>query len=125
MVPVIPSPVYVATPDAFVVAVAVSNNEPPAPTSATGICTPAWLTGLLPASRSRTAGCCANATPLAAVADGCVTIPSFVAGNVTLMPDDVVFVSPVDENVIVKLPAVDPPIPSPVNVATPDALVVA
>src|SRR2546426_11470077 len=41
--------------------------------------TPLWLTGLPPASRSCTTGCWATATPLCAVADGCVVIVTWVA----------------------------------------------
>src|SRR5439155_1346746 len=52
-----------------------------------------WLTGLPDASCSWITGCCRNATPLRAVADGCVVIASFaaapavpVAVNVTGLP---------------------------------------
>ena len=41
--------------------------------------TPAWLTGFPTPSRSWTTGCCANATPLCAVAEGCVVTVSCVA----------------------------------------------
>src|SRR5256886_14827377 len=54
---------------------------------------PLWLTGLPDASCSWITGCCRNATPLRAVADGCVVIASFaaapavpVAVNVTGVP---------------------------------------
>src|SRR5437660_11327981 len=54
---------------------------------------PLWLTGLPDASCSWITGCCRNATPLRAVADGCVVIASFaaapavpVAVNVTGLP---------------------------------------
>src|SRR2546428_12303268 len=41
--------------------------------------TPLWLTGLPLASWSWTTGCCANATPLCAVAEGGVVSVSWVA----------------------------------------------
>src|SRR3989442_3071608 len=54
---------------------------------------PLWLTGLPDASCSWITGCCRNATPLRAVADGCVVIASFaaapavpVAVNLTPLP---------------------------------------
>jgi hypothetical protein len=59
--------------------------------------TPAWLAALPAPSRSCTTGCCANATPLWAVADGCVVTLSCVAAPAlrVIVPEAGVAVSPV------------------------------
>src|SRR3989441_1040702 len=77
-VPVIAKFVKVATPPAVVMAVSVPPSVPPPVAIATVTVTPDWLTGLPAPSRSCTTGCCANATPLCAEAEGWVVMVSWV-----------------------------------------------
>src|SRR3989442_1039876 len=72
------TPLNVAAPVAPVVAVALVGVAPAGVTVAV-TSTPLWLTGLPLASWSWTTGCCANATPLCAVAEGGVVSVSWVA----------------------------------------------
>jgi hypothetical protein len=64
----------VATPEAFVITVAVPPRVPP-PVAIDAV-TPTPATGLLPASRTSTEGCRAKGTLLWAVVEGCVRIAS-------------------------------------------------
>src|ERR1043166_9053968 len=77
--PVIDRFVKRATPLPFVVAVSVPPRLPPPVAIAAVTVTPVWLTALPLASRSCTTGCCAKATPLWALLDGCVVMLSCVA----------------------------------------------
>jgi hypothetical protein len=59
----------------------VPPSVPPLPKPIAAVTTtPDWLTGVFDAFRSWMAACWASATPLCAVADGCVVIASCVAG---------------------------------------------
>src|SRR5207237_2290716 len=60
-------------------AVTVPPSVPPPVAIAAVTVTPAWLTGFPAPSRSCTTGCCANATPLCAVAEGWVVSVNWVA----------------------------------------------
>ena len=120
IVPVIDSPANVATPDPFVATGVVPPRAPPPDAIAAATFTPDWLTSLPPESLSRTAGCCANATPFCAEPDGCVTITNWVAGPaVRLIVFEVAGVRPPEVNSSVRSPIV-PVIDKPANVATPD-----
>ncbi len=77
--PLIDRLVNVATPLAFVVAVAVPPSVPPPVAIAAVTVTPAWLTAFPAPSRSWSTGCWAKATPLCAVADGWVVRANWVA----------------------------------------------
>src|SRR5262245_52902205 len=77
--PVTDRSVKVATPLALVVAVAAPPSVPPPVAIVAVTTTPDWLTLLLEASRSWTAGCVAKDTPLCAEVDGCVAMNNRVA----------------------------------------------
>src|SRR5574342_936076 len=79
--PLIASPPNVATPLALVVAVAlVSDGVPPGLVAIVAVISvPFWLTALPLASWIWITGCVAKATPLWALLEGCVVIPSLVA----------------------------------------------
>src|SRR5437016_47745 len=77
--PPIPGPLNVAAPLPVVVAAAFVSVAPVGPVAITAVTVvPAWLTALPLASRSCSTGCWSKATPLCAVADGCVLIVSWV-----------------------------------------------
>src|SRR2546425_1261691 len=117
-VPVIARFVKVATPPAVVMAVRVPPSVPPPVAIAAVTVTPDWLTGLPASSRSCTTGCCANAIPLWAEAEGCVVSVSCVAAPApTVIVPDVAPVSPVALKLSVRSPAV-PVIARFVKVAT-------
>src|ERR1051325_11206558 len=118
--------VNVAAPVEPVVAVVVPPSVPPVGPDASGAVTttPAWATGFPGASRSWITGCCRNAAPLCAAAEGWVVIPSRVAVPApSVIAADEAGVSPDDEKVSVYWPA-SPEIARSVNPATPLALVV-
>ena len=58
----------------------VPPSVPPPVAMATETGTPAWATAFPAESRSWITGCWANATPLCAVAEGWVVMPSSAAG---------------------------------------------
>src|SRR2546427_10770612 len=74
-----------ATPLPSGVAVSVPPSVPRRVAIAAVTTTPAWLTALPDPSRSCTAGCWANATPLCAVADGWVVTLSCVAAPAVIV----------------------------------------
>src|SRR2546425_232684 len=118
-VPVIARFVKVATPPAVVMAVRVPPSAPAPVAMAAVTVTPDWLTGLPAPSRSCATGCCANATPLCAEAEGWVVIVSCVAAPApTVIVPEVAPVSPVALKLNVRSPAV-PVIARFVKVATP------
>jgi hypothetical protein len=125
---VIASPLNVATPLPFVVAVAfVRLGVPPGVDAKVAvITTPAWLTGFPAPSRNCTTGCAINATPLCAVpngAAGCVVIVSWLADPaVILIAFDTTGVSTPLVNRSVLFPAV-PVIDRFAKVASPLAFV--
>src|SRR5712692_11594517 len=124
-VPVIESPVKLATPVAVVVAVSVPPNVPPPVAIAAVTTTPLWLTALPLASRTWITGCWANAAPLGTVAEGCVVTVSWVAAPAVIVTAvELTLVRPVAEKLSVRLPAV-PVIARLVKAATPVPLVVA
>src|SRR5262245_6667 len=118
-VPVIDRSVKVATPLASVVAVAAPPSVPPPVAIVAVTTTPDWLTLLLDASRSRTAGCVAKRTPLCTDVDGCVAMNNCVATPLplTVIVPEVAPVRPTVLNASVCAP--DPAMLRPVNVATP------
>ena len=125
MMPVIARSVKVATPEALVVATSVPPRVPPPEASAAVTFTPAWPPRCPPASRSWSTGCWAKAAPLAAVAEGCVVMPSWVAAPAAMVTvPDVTPVRPGALKLSVRSPA--PPVMARlVKLATPLALVVA
>ncbi len=122
-VPLIARLVKLATPLPSVAAVAVPPKLPPPVAIAAVTVTPAWLTALPAASRSCTAGCWANATPLCAVVDGWVVSVRWLATPaLTVIVPETAGARPV----ALKLKARSPAVPLSerlVKVATPLALV--
>src|ERR1043166_1073484 len=89
--------VKLAAPDALVVAVSVPPRvAPDGPEARAAVTTiPACATGFPDASRSWSTGCCANAAPLVALAEGCVVIASAAAAPaVSVMELEVTGVRP-------------------------------
>lgn len=74
--PLSPKPTKVATPEPLVVAEGVPTKDTPAGEPVIVAVTAVLPTGLLAASRSRSAGCCTNAAPLFAVGEGWVLMLS-------------------------------------------------
>ena len=119
-VPVIDSPANVARPPAFVLTVATPPSAPP-PDAIAALTETTPATELPEASCTCTVGCCANAAPLAAVAEGCWTMISCdAAPAVTVTDDEVAGVSAPLVNCSVRAPTV-PVIDSPAKVARPFA----
>src|ERR1044071_2479270 len=93
-----------AAPEAPVVAVRVPPSVGPDRPEARGAVTtiPDWATGFPEASRSWSTGCCANAAPLVALADGWVVIVSCdAAPAVSVMEPEVTEVRPEEVKVSV------------------------
>ena len=104
------------------VAVNIPLNVPPLAIAA--VTTTGLSTALFHTSRTWMTGCCANATPLCADADGWVEITSWLAaGGVTVIGVEVAAERPVAANVSVYWPL--PVILRLVNVAAPLPFVVA
>ena len=121
-VPVMDSPANVANPAALVLIVATPPNAPP-PVKIDAVTDTTAATGFPDASRTWTVGCCAKLAPLAAEADGCVTMVNWVAAP-AVMPtaDEVAGVTPALVNCKVRDPTV-PVMAKSVKVAKPEALV--
>ena len=125
-VPVIESPANVATPRALVTTLVAPPSTPPTPEAITAVTVkPATLTALPAASRTWSTGCSANATPLAAVAEGCVLIVTCVAvPGAKARTLEMTLVYPAELKISVWFPMA-PVIAKSVKIATPLALVVA
>ncbi len=124
-VPLIDRLAKLATPLAFVVAVAVPPSVPPPDAIAAVTVTPAWLTAFPAPSRSCTTGCWANAAPLCAVADGwVVTVSSLAAPALSVIGPEVTLTKLGAEKLSVRSPIV-PLIDRLAKLATPLAFVVA
>src|ERR1044071_5261110 len=119
--------VKLAAPEAPVVAVRVPPGvAPEGPEASAAVTTiPDCATGFPDASRSWSTGCCANAAPLVALADGWVVMVSWDAPPAPIvMPLDTAAVSPEAVKRSVYVPA-GPVMARSVKLAAPDALVVA
>src|SRR3989304_6160367 len=79
MVPEIPSPEKVATPEPLVATGETPTMAAPPPVTAAAMFTLAWLTALPAPSRSWITGWVPKAAPLLALADGWVVMVSWVA----------------------------------------------
>ncbi len=95
-----PSPEKVATPLVVVALVRPDSDAPPE--IETVITVPFTGRLLPPASRTRTAGCCASVPPLATVAEGWVSIASCAAApGLSVIEPETTLGRPVEANVSV------------------------
>ncbi|HWG35339.1 MAG TPA: hypothetical protein VN650_14315 [Gemmatimonadaceae bacterium] len=94
--------VKAAMPFAFVVAVVVPPNVPPPVAIAAVTATPDCRAAAPFESVSCTTGCCGNAVPLVAVADGCVVIATCVAAPVAAT---VTFATPLVPLIVARIDA--------------------